>query len=130
MIIGIGTDIVEIKRIKSTLNRFGKKFKKKCFTEDEIIQSDLNVNIVNSYAKIFSAKEAFVKALGTGFAKGIYWKDIYIYNEKSGKPNIRVYGNIRKKIDDLTNHNYKIDVSISDEKEYAIANVIISKKNG
>ncbi len=130
MIIGIGTDIVEIKRIKSVLNRFGNKFKNRCFTDDEIIKSDLNVNIVNSYAKIFSAKEAFVKALGTGFSKGIYWKDIYIYNEKSGKPNIRVYGNIRKKIDDLTNHNYKIDVSISDEKEYAIANVIISKKNG
>ena len=128
MIVGIGTDIIDVKRIKNIINKYGNKFKNRCFTTIEINKSERRSNSVHSYAKRYAAKEACSKALGTGLAKGIFWKDIEIYNDPSGKPSINLYNKGLNRINKLTNKRFSIQVSLSDEKEYAIANVIISKK--
>jgi holo-[acyl-carrier protein] synthase len=129
MIIGIGTDIIDTRRIKKTITNFGNKFKKRCFLSSEIKRSDDKINSVNSYAKRYAAKEACAKALGTGLAKGIFWKDIEVINNKFGKPFIKLHNNALRRIKRLTNKNYNIEVSLSDEKNYAIANVIIHNTN-
>ena len=129
MIIGIGTDIIDTRRIKKTITNFGNKFKKKCFLSSEIKRSEETINSVNSYAKRYAAKEACAKALGTGLAKGIFWKDIEVINNKFGKPFIKLHNNALRRIKKLTNKNYNIEVSLSDEKNYAIANVIIHNTN-
>ena len=125
MIIGIGTDIIDTRRIKSAINKYGEKFKRRCFSNNEIIKSEKRIQTVNSYAKIYAAKEACSKALGTGLAKGIFWKDVEVVNDKYGKPFIKLHNNALKRINKITKKNYNIEVSLSDEKNYAIANVII-----
>ena len=125
MIIGIGTDIIDTRRIKNTINKYGEKFKSRCFSNNEIIRSENSFKTINSYAKRYAAKEACSKALGTGLAKGIYWKDIEVLNNEFGKPLIKLHNNAVKRISKLTKKDYKIEVSLSDEKNYAIANVII-----
>ena len=125
MIIGIGTDIIDTRRIENIINRYGEKFKKRCFSNNEIIRSENRFNTTNSYAKRYAAKEACSKALGTGLAKGIFWKDVEVVNDKYGKPFIKLHNNALKRINKITKKDYKIEVSLSDEKNYAIANVII-----
>jgi len=125
-IIGNGVDIVFNKRISNSLKIKG--FINRIFTSHEIDQSIKIKNKVNFYAKRFAAKEAFVKALGTGFRNNINFKDIEIKNSKNGKPTI----NISKNIDDflkkkLKINKHKIHLSLSDENKYSIAFVIISK---
>lgn len=125
-IIGNGVDIVYNKRISNSLKIKG--FINRIFTENEINQSANIKNKVNFYAKRFAAKEAFVKALGTGFRNNINFKDIEIKNSKNGKPSINISKNInnflKKK---LKINNHKIHLSLSDENKYSIAFVIISK---
>ena len=76
MIVGTGIDIIDVRRINNIINEYGEKFKKKCFTKTEIERSEKQSNIFNSYAKRYAAKEALAKALGTGLANGVLWKDI------------------------------------------------------
>jgi len=125
MILGIGIDIIEIKRISKIITKYGDKFKNKCFLNSEIFISENKRNSIQSYAKRYAAKEACAKALGTGLAQGIYWKDIEITNNKLGKPKIILHNNATKKLNNFNYKNPKIEVSLTDEKEYAIANVII-----
>ena len=125
MIIGIGTDIIDTRRIKKTITNFGNKFKKRCFLSSEIKRSEETINSVNSYAKRYAAKEACAKALGTGLAKGIFWKDIEIINNAAGKPFIILHNRALSILKNLSKKNCNIEVSLSDEKNYAIANVII-----
>ena len=125
MIIGIGTDIIDIRRIKKIIDKYGEKFKRRCFSSNEIKRSDNRFNAINSYAKRYAAKEACSKALGTGLAKGIFWKDVEVVNDKYGKPFIKLHNNALKRIKKITKKYYNIEVSLSDEKNYAIANVII-----
>ena len=125
MIIGIGTDIIDVRRIKSTLTKFGVKFKKRCFSLGEIKRSDDKINSVNSYAKRYAAKEACAKALSTGLARGIFWKDIEIVNNAEGKPFIILHNRALSKLQNLSKKDCNIEVSLSDEKNYAIANVVI-----
>ena len=125
MIVGIGTDIIDTRRIKNAINRYGEKFIKRCFSNNEIIRSENCFNPTNSYAKRYAAKEACSKALGTGLAKGIFWKDVEVVNDKYGKPFIKLHNNALKRINEITKKDYNIEVSLSDEKNYAIANVII-----
>ena len=126
MIITNGIDIIDIRRIRRTIERFGDKFKKKCFSENEIQRSENKEKSIESYAKRYAAKEACAKALGTGLAKGVFWKDIEIYNDKFGKPHIRLHKNALKFFENLNQQsNSSIEVSLSDEVNYAIANVII-----
>ena len=125
MIIGTGIDIIDIRRIKKTIKKYGERFKKRCFLNNEINISEKRLHSINSYAKTYAAKEACSKALGTGLTRGIFWKDIEVSNNKYGKPIINLHNNAIKRINCMTKKNYHIEVSISDEKNYAIANVII-----
>ena len=125
MIVGIGTDIVDVRRISNTIDKYGMKFKKKCFSRIEIEKSEKRFNTINSYAKRYAAKEACAKALGTGLAKGVFWKNITIENNILGKPFIKLQGHALKKLNELSKNKCSIAVSLSDEKNYAIANVII-----
>ena len=129
MIVGIGIDIIDVRRIHNIINKYGEKFKKKCFTKIEIARSENKSNIVNSYAKRYAAKEALAKALGTGLANGVFWKDISVENDIFGKPSIKLTGTALKKFNHLSHNKGSIVVSLSDEKNYAIANVIIFERN-
>ena len=128
MIFGIGTDIIDIRRIENIIQKYGNKFKKRCFSINEIKRSENQFKTVNSYAKRYAAKEACSKALGTGLARGIFWKDIEVKNNKYGKPLIILHNKALNRINKMTNKDYRIEVSLSDEKNYAIANVIILEK--
>tara|TARA_Y100001936_G_C15814630_1_gene528454 strand:- start:196 stop:579 length:384 start_codon:yes stop_codon:yes gene_type:complete len=127
MIYGIGVDIIEIKRIKKVIEKYGERFKKRCFHKYEIQRSEKKYNSVESYAKRYAAKEACAKAMGTGLARGVFWKDIEVKNNKYGKPYIILHNNAKKYLNITSDNQYKIDLSLTDEKEFAIANVIISK---
>ena len=126
MILTNGIDIIDIRRIKKTIDRFGYQFKKRCFTHNEIIRSENKIKSSESYAKRYAAKEACAKALGTGLARGVFWKDIEVYNDKYGKPKIRLFNKALKFFKKINNYsNCSVEVSLSDEANYAIANVII-----
>ncbi|WP_341813688.1 holo-[acyl-carrier-protein] synthase [Wolbachia endosymbiont (group B) of Germaria angustata] len=121
MIYGIGTDIVYIPRILRISQKYGEKFLNKVYTKKEIeISKKYNSQEVRAkyFAKRFAAKEAFVKALGTGFSQGIIMKDIEIYSDVKGKPCLAV----RK---DFISKDYKIHLSLSDDQDYATAFVVI-----
>ena len=129
MIIGIGSDIIDTRRIERVINKYGRKFKLRCFSKVEIKRSESVRNSINSYAKRYAAKEACAKALGTGLARGIFWKDISVINDIYGKPSIKLYGNALNFLNNLSNNKCSIFLSLSDEKIYAIANVIIYQTN-
>ena len=123
-IVGIGVDIIENKRIKNSLKNL--KFKKRIYSTKEIAQSSLSKNKVGFFSKRFAAKEAFAKALGTGFRDNLNFKDIEIVNDKKGKP----YYLRSKKISKIIHKNFNIKkyncfLSISDEKDYSTAFTII-----
>ncbi len=125
-IIGIGVDIVNNKRIKSSIK--SKKFIIRTFSRNEILKSDKITNKTNYFAKRFAAKEALAKAIGIGFRKGLNFKDIQVLNNKLGKPDYKV----TQKLKNLIKKNKKIKnfhlfLSISDEKDYSIAFAIIQK---
>ena len=125
MIVGLGSDIIDNRRIKKTLVRFGEKFKNRCFCKNEIQKSENIYRKVNFFAKRYAAKEACAKALGTGLAKGVFWKDIEVANNKDGKPYILLHNKALSTVKKITKSKYKIEVSLSDELYYSIANVII-----
>tara|TARA_E500000331_G_C16958407_1_gene583791 strand:+ start:231 stop:623 length:393 start_codon:yes stop_codon:yes gene_type:complete len=128
MILGVGSDIVNIQRIEKTINRYGDKFLKRCFTKEEINKSESRNNKAASYAKRFAAKEACSKALGTGISQGVFWKDIGVVNSKNGKPEIVLLGDAKKTLNQLMPKNGvpKISLTITDENNLAYAMVIIS----
>ena len=125
MIIGLGIDIIDIKRIDKAIKKYGVRFKNRCFLKSEIIRSENRNKCSESYAKRYAAKEACAKALGTGLARGVFWKDIEIINNKYGKPKIILHNKAKKILNGLSYKKPIIDVSLTDEKDYAIANVII-----
>ena len=124
-IFGIGTDIVEIKRVKKTLKKKG--LIQRLFNQKEINNCQKKINKFNCFAKRFAAKEAFSKALGTGIAKGINFNEIIILNEKNGKPFIKLLDKTKKIVEKkISNKKYKISLSLSDENNYAVAFVTIT----
>ena len=126
MVLGVGVDIIDINRIRNVINKYGNKFKQRCFHEYEILRSESKINSVESYAKRYAAKEACAKALGTGLARGVFWKDIEVKNNQYGKPFIKLHGKAKEIYNNMNKtSNIKIEVSLSDEKKYAIANVTI-----
>jgi holo-[acyl-carrier protein] synthase len=127
MIIGHGIDLIDIRRVEKTINKFGNRFINRIFTKGEIIRSDNRNKRIESYAKRFAAKEACSKALGTGFRSGVYWRDIEVINEKSGKPILKLTGGAQKRLEKLipNNNDYNISLSITDDYPWAQANVII-----
>ena len=128
MILGTGIDLLKVSRIKKLLDNYGDIFVKKVFSEYEIKKNKNIILKVSKIAKLFATKEAFVKALGTGFTKEISFKDISLINEERGKPIIDLSNRVQEYLKKKTPNGYKaiINVSISDEKEYVISNVIIS----
>ena len=125
-IYGLGTDIVNIKRMKKSIKNHGSKFKKRIFSKNEINYCEKKIDPFSFYAKRYAAKEAFSKALGTGIRKAINFKDIEISNNNYGKPFIKIKGStntyLKKKI---KNKKYNIHLSLSDDKPWAQATVII-----
>jgi holo-[acyl-carrier protein] synthase len=128
MILGIGTDIIDIRRVEKTLERFPGRFEARCFTEIERAKSDRRANRAASYAKRFAAKEACSKALGTGFRRGVFWRDLGVVNLRSGKPTMALTGGAKRRLDELTPDGMapQIDLTITDDFPLAQAFVIIS----
>ena len=127
-ILGTGIDIVENYRLKEILLKKKSNFKKRIFTINEVLYCEKKSNSISCYAKRFAAKEAFAKALGIGFRKNINFKDIEVVNNTYGKPYISINKKIANKIRILFKvKKFNILLSISDEKKYSIASVIISK---
>ena len=127
-ILGTGIDIVENYRLKKIFLKKKYNFKKKIFTINEVAYCEKKSNSINCYSKRFAAKEAFAKALGIGFRKNINFKDIEVVNNTYGKPYISINKKIANKIKTLFKvKKFNILLSISDEKKYSIASVIISK---
>ena len=126
-IFGIGTDIINIKRMEKSLKRYGNKFKSNIFSKDEIAYCERKKNSGSFYAKRFAAKEALSKALGTGIRKNIKFKNIEILNDSYGKPSIRLKGGVEDYLKrKIKNKKYTIHLSLSDDKPWAQATVIIS----
>ena len=127
MIIGIGSDLIDIRRVEKTLERFGERFAKRCFTEIERAKSDRRKNRAASYAKRFAAKEACSKALGTGLSMGVAWREMGVVNLPSGKPTMQLTGGAAKRLDSLlpAGHKAVVHVTITDDFPLAQAFVII-----
>lgn len=128
-IIGLGIDLVNIERIeKSISGKSGQKFINRIFTQFEQGKAANKPNLAAFYAKRFAAKEAFVKALGTGIAQGIFWTDIEVHNDDLGKPYLQISGEALKKLEALTpqNSTVRVDLSLTDDKPFAQAMVLIS----
>jgi holo-[acyl-carrier protein] synthase len=128
VIVGVGSDLCDVRRIEQTLDRFGKRFVDRCFTEIEQRRSEARAGRAASYAKRFAAKEACAKALGTGFRQGVFWRDMGVVNLPSGRPTLELTGGALKALTDLTpeGHAVRIDLSITDDFPMAQAIVIIS----
>ena len=128
MIIGIGSDLVDIRRVERTLARFPGRFEDRVFTEIERAKSDRRHQRAASYAKRFAAKEACSKALGTGFRRGVFWRDMGVVNLPSGKPTMALSGGALARLEAITppGTRAQIDVSITDEYPLAQVTVIIT----
>jgi holo-[acyl-carrier protein] synthase len=128
MIIGIGTDLCDIRRIEKTLARFGDRFTKRVYTENERRKASKRPNPAAAFAQRYAAKEACAKALGTGFRDGVFWRDLGVDNLPSGKPFLVLSGGALKKLEELTPKGMKpqVDLTLSDEYPMAQAVVVIS----
>ena len=128
MIIGLGNDLIDIRRIEKSLERFGDRFVQRIFTEVEQKRSEGRATRAASYAKRFAAKEACAKALGTGLRQGVFWRDMGVVNLPSGRPTMRLTGGALRRLQDITPQGCeaRIDVTITDEGPLAQAFVLIS----
>lgn len=128
MIIGIGTDLCDIRRIEKTLARFGQRFTERIYTANERLKSAKRPNPAAAFAQQYAAKEACAKALGTGFREGVFWRDLGVDNLPSGKPFLTLSGGALKKLLELTPEGMKpqVDLTLSDEYPLAQAVVVIS----
>jgi holo-[acyl-carrier protein] synthase len=128
MIIGIGSDLIDIRRIERTLERYGERFLQRVFTAVEREKSERRANRAHSYARRYAAKEAGAKALGTGFRAGVFWRDIGVVNLPSGKPTLMLTGGAAARLALITppGMTAQVDVSLTDEPPLAQAIVIIT----
>jgi holo-[acyl-carrier protein] synthase len=128
MILGIGNDIIDIRRVERTLEKYGRRFVERVFTATEQKKSEGRRNRAASYAKRFAAKEACSKALGTGFRKGVFWRDLGVVNLPSGKPTLVLTGGAAARLREITPPGMRaqIDLTITDDFPQAQAIVIIS----
>lgn len=127
MILGIGSDLIDIRRVEKTLERYGERFTHRCFTEIERQKSDRRRLRAASYAKRFAAKEAMSKALGTGINRGVYWRDMGVVNLPGGKPTMALTGGAATHLAKMTPPNRvpEIHLTITDDYPLAQAFVII-----
>jgi holo-[acyl-carrier protein] synthase len=127
MIIGMGSDLIDIRRVEKSIERFGERFTNRVFTEVERAKSDGRKNRAASYAKRFAAKEACSKALGTGIAHGVFWRDMGVVNMPGGKPTMKLTNGAGERLAQMmpAGHKPVIHITITDEYPYAQAFVII-----
>ena len=130
MIIGIGSDLSDIRRIQASLDRFGDRFRHRVFTELERTRSERKTDAASSYAKRFAAKEACAKALGTGMRRGVFWRDMGVVNLRSGQPTMALTGGALKRLQEITPPGMTpmIHLSLTDDHPYAQAFVIIEAR--
>jgi holo-[acyl-carrier protein] synthase len=128
MILGIGNDMVDIRRIEGSLERFGERFLNRVFTATERARSDRKALRAASYAKRFAAKEACSKALGTGLRRGVFWRDMGVVNLPSGRPTMALTGGAEAQLQRITPEGYEaqIDLTLTDDFPWAQAIVVIS----
>ena len=128
MILGVGSDLIDITRIERTIQRFGDRFLDRVFTREERRRSDRRANRAASYAKRYAAKEACSKALGTGFRRGVYWRDLGVVNLPSGRPSLVLTGGALARLNAMTpkGMSARIDLTLTDEPPLAQALVIIT----
>lgn len=128
MIIGLGSDLIDIRRVEKTIERHGARFTNRLFTEIEQAKSDRRADRAASYAKRFAAKEACAKALGTGLNHGVYWRDMGVVNLPGGAPTLKLTGGALARLEAITppGHRAEIALTITDDFPLAQAIVIIS----
>jgi holo-[acyl-carrier protein] synthase len=128
MILGLGSDLCDIRRIEKTLEQHGERFIARLYTDIERAKSEGRANRAASYAKRFAAKEACAKALGTGLNHGVYWRDMGVVNLRGGKPTMALTGGALARLNAITppGHRAQIDLSVTDDFPIAQAIVIIS----
>jgi len=128
VILGVGNDLCDIRRIEKSLERFGERFVQRVFTETEQKRSEGRATRAASYAKRFAAKEACAKALGTGLRAGVFWRDMGVVNLPSGRPTMKLTGGALERLKAITPPGYeaRIDVTVTDEGPLAQAFVVIS----
>ncbi len=125
MIIGIGNDLCDIRRIEGTLEKFGTRFVERCFTEIERRKSDGRAGRAASYAKRFAAKEACAKALGTGLNRGVFWRDMGVVNRPSGQPTMHLTGRAAKRLAEITPAGLEAVIHVTLTDEYPLAQAIV-----
>jgi holo-[acyl-carrier protein] synthase len=127
MILGIGSDLTDIRRIQASLDRFGERFSQRLFTDVERQRSEAKHDRASSYAKRFAAKEACAKALGTGIHRGVFWRDMGVVNLPSGRPTLALTGGAAERLRVLTPQGFepRIHLTLTDEIPYAQAFVVI-----
>lgn len=127
MILGIGSDLTDIRRIETSLSRFGERFIQRCFTPTERARSERKHDRAASYAKRFAAKEACAKALGTGIRSAVYWRDMGVVNDPSGRPTLALSGGAAERLKKITpaGMNARIHVTLTDDHPWAQAFVVI-----
>lgn len=127
MILGIGSDLSDIRRIEKTLSRFGARFTERIFTDVERVRSERKPDRAASYAKRFAAKEACAKALGTGIRRGVFWRDMGVVNARSGQPTMLLTGGAAARLASLApeGSEVRIHLSLTDDHPYAQAFVVI-----
>jgi holo-[acyl-carrier protein] synthase len=128
MIIGVGSDLIDIRRIEKAITRHGDRFLGRIYTDAERRKAEGRAKNIDTYAKRFAAKEACAKALGTGFRRGVFWRDLGVVNLPSGRPTMRLTGGALQRLQAITpeGHEARIDVTLTDEWPMAQALVIIS----
>jgi holo-[acyl-carrier protein] synthase len=132
MILGVGSDLIDIRRIESTIERHGERFLGRIFTPAERAKAERRATRIDTYAKRFAAKEACAKALGTGLRGGVFWRDMGVVNLPSGRPTMELTGGALARLQEITppGHVARIDVTLTDEGPMAQALVIISAVPG
>ena len=125
MIIGIGSDLIDIRRIEKTLERHGERFTHRCFTEVERAKSDRRAARAASYAKRFAAKEACSKALGTGLSQGVFWRDMGVVNLPGGKPTLRLTGGAASRLETITPKGMSVAIHLTITDDYPLAQAFV-----
>ena len=127
MIVGLGSDLADIRRIEATLERFGARFVARIFTDIERTRSERKSDRAASYAKRFAAKEACAKALGTGIRRGVFWRDMGVVNTRTGQPTLALTGGAAKRLAEMMPPGFspRIHLSLTDDHPYAQAFVVI-----
>jgi holo-[acyl-carrier protein] synthase len=125
VIIGLGSDLVDIRRIQGTLDRYGRRFVDRIFTDIEQRKSERRAQRAATYAKRFAAKEACAKALGTGFRRGVFWRDIGVVNLPSGQPSIKLTGGAAERLREITPSGMRAHITLSLTDDFPLAQAIV-----